>query len=323
MRILITGGTGALGRALVARLLHNPLVDRLAILSRDEHKIKALCDQYRNAFALRTFVGCIRDRDRLELACSGVDAVIHAAALKRVDADINDTSELDKTNVQGTINVLHAALSAGVRKVLLISSDKAVHPANAYGTSKMMAELHTVGFNSYSVPKGLRCSAVRYGNVFASTGSVVHIWRKQIADGQCLTVTDPRMTRFHLTLAQAAEFVITSIQRMRGGEIFVPILPSFRLYDLAQAMTPRPDRTIAITGLRPGGEKLHESLLSDEEPLRTMFDQDRYCVKPSHQSWSDAPYPGVPVKPDMIYRSDVNDKWLSADDLRVLLKETP
>lgn len=317
MRILITGATGSLGKALVARLVGDSLVERLCVLSRDEHKIRALADQYPEPTPLRWFVGDVRDEARLRIACHGVDAVIHAAALKRIDSVINESTELDKTNAQGTLNVLRAAMENGVRKVLFISSDKACQPTNAYGCSKMLAECHTVGFNSYSMPKGMACAAVRYGNVFGSTGSIVHIWRQALADGKLLPLTDARMTRFHITLAEAVEFCLSSLMRLRGGEIFIPDLPAYRLVDLADAMG---GKTVTV-GLRPGGEKLAEILLSEEEPTRTLWQEDRYVVQPAHQTWSSSRYRGDLLLRDPHLKSDWPERWLTVEQLRLVIKE--
>jgi UDP-N-acetylglucosamine 4,6-dehydratase len=318
MRVLITGGTGALGKALVDRLVHDQMIERLCVLSRDEHKVRALADRYPEPNPLRWFVGDVRDRDRLRVACHGVDAVIHAAALKRIDAVINNSIEVDKTNIQGTINVLHAAMDAGVRKVLFISSDKACMPTNAYGCSKMMAECHTIGFNNFSMPRGMACAAVRYGNVFGSTGSILRVWRQCKADGKSLPLTDYRMTRFHLTLTQAVEFCLSSLMRMTGGEIFVPNLKAFRLVDLALAMA---CPTIA-TGLRPGGEKLAEIMLSLEEPARTLWQDDRFVIQPAHHNWNASRYRGEPLTDDPHLSSDWPARWMTVEELQQVERET-
>lgn len=319
MRILITGATGALGKSLISRLVTDQMVERLCVLSRDEHKVRLLADQYPEPNPLRWFVGDVRDESRLRIACQGVDAVIHAAALKRIDAVVNESTELDKTNVQGTLHLLHAAMECNVRKVLFISSDKACQPTNAYGCTKMLAECHTVGFNSYSMPRGMACSAVRYGNVFGSTGSILHIWRQALKDGKPLPLTDYRMTRFHLTLSQAVEFCLSSLMRMKGGEIFVPDLPAFRLTDLAEAIG---GQTVSM-GLRPGGEKLAEVMLSEEEPGRTLWQDDRYLVKPAHQTWSSSQFRGEQLEKDPHLHSDWPNRWLTVDKLKKVLEETP
>ena len=324
MRILITGASGFLGRALVDRLKNDTLVERLCVLSRDEHKIAKMADGYDGKASLRTFVGDVRDPSRLIYACKGVDVVIHAAALKRIDAVVNESLELDKTNVQGTVNVLRAGLESGVRKVLFISSDKAAEPCNAYGASKMMAECHAIGFNQYSIPQGMAVSAVRYGNVFASTGSIYHIWKKAIEENRALSITDINMTRFHISIQQAVDLCLTSLQRMTGGEIFIPDLPAYRLRDLAQAMLGEEvklNHNLFLSGLRPGGEKLAEIMLSQEEPGRTLWQQDRYVVMPAHRSWSASPYQGVKLSGDPHLISSWPSRWLSVDQLKRIVEE--
>lgn len=331
MRILITGASGFLGRALVERLKNDTMVERLCVLSRDEHKIAKLANEYDGRVSLRTFVGDVRDLSRLEFACRNVDAVIHAAALKRIDAIVNESLELDKTNVQGTVNVLRASLECGVRKVLFISSDKAAEPCNAYGASKMMAECHAIGFNAYSIPQGMAVSAVRYGNVFASTGSIYHIWKKCIDEGKFIPITSCDMTRFHISIQQAVELCLTSLQRMVGGEVFVPDLPAYRLSDLGLAML-EIDRDskggdvaygnrFDIVGLRPGGEKLHEIMLTQEEPGRTLWQTDRYVVTPAHRSWSASPYAGEPLRQDPHLISSWPERWLTVEQLRKITEE--
>lgn len=328
MRILITGGTGALGKAIVSRLAKDPLIEKICILSRDEHKVAAMAALYEEPHPIRWFVGDIRDRERMRVACQGVDVVIHAAALKRIDAIVNESIELDKTNVGGTVNVLHAAMDAGVRKVLVVSSDKAVHPANAYGTTKMLAECHAVGFNAYSYPKGMAVSVVRYGNVAKSTGSIFHIWKQAIEDGRSLPLTHPDMTRFHITLPQAVEFCISSIQRMTGGEVFIPDLPAYRLVDVGRAMLLNAgklcgDDSFNLTGLRPGGEKLSERMLSDEEPGRTLWQGDRYIVTPSHRTWSSSKYYGLQLDVDPALDSSCQSRWMSIEQLQKEFACTP
>lgn len=317
MRVLITGGTGALGKALVQRLSSDPLVERIRVLSRDEHKVAAMASDYVEPHPIRWLVGDVRDYERMRAACHGVDVVIHAAALKRIDSIVNDSIELDKTNIAGTVNVLQAALETKVRKVLVVSSDKAVHPANAYGCSKMMAECHSVGFNAVSMPQGMAVSAVRYGNVFKSTGSIWHIWSKCIAEKKPLPLTDYRMTRFHITLPQAVEFCLSSLMRMQGGEIFIPELRAYAVCDLGAAMLKLAGEVIQFEkiGLRPGGEKLHERMLSDEEPSRTLWQRDRYMVMPSYRPWSAAPYSGAALTDDPQLVSNKPSRLMSVEDI--------
>lgn len=321
MRLLITGSSGFLGKAIINRLKNDPLVERLCIMSRDEHKLYKLAEEYDGTASIRTFIADVRDRERMRTACQGVDAVIHAAALKRIDAVVNESIELDKTNVRGTVNVLQAAMEAGVRKALVVSSDKAVQPTNAYGTTKMMAECHAVGFNAYSFPKGLAVSVVRYGNVAKSTGSIYHIWKPLAEQGKKLPLTNIEMTRFHISMEQAVEFCISSLQRMQGGEIFVPDLPAYRLCDVGKAMLENAGRTneklpFQLVGLRPGGEKLAERMLSDEEPGRTLWQGDRYVVTPCHRTWSAAPYRGEKLEGNPHLVSSWPDRWMSVEALR-------
>ncbi len=183
----------------------------------------------------------------------------------------------------------------------------------------MAAECHTVGFNNFSMPRGMACSAVRYGNVFGSTGSILHVWRQALKDGKPLPLTDARMTRFHMTLPQAVEFCLSSMMRMKGGEIFVPDLPAFRLTDLAEAMG---GETVSM-GLRPGGEKLAELMLSEEEPGRTLWQDDRYLILPAHQNWSSSQFRGTALTSDPHLSSDWPSRWLTVEQLKTVLEETP
>lgn len=312
MRILITGASGFLGRALVVRLKNDLMIERLCVLSRDEHKISRMAEEYDGKASLRTFVGDVRDASRMHHACRNVDVVIHAAALKRIDAIVNESLELQKTNIDGTVNVLNAALECGVRKVLVVSSDKAAMPCNAYGATKMLMECHAVGFNAYSVPRGMAVACVRYGNVAKSTGSVFHIWSACKQRGKPLPLTSPQMTRFHISQEQAVEFCLTSLQRMVGGEIFVPDLPSYKLTTLAEAI----GGTVQPIGLRPGGEKLYERMLTDEEPSRTLWQDDRYVVTPAHRSWSASPYRGVALDYEPYLRSDYPQRLMAVHEVR-------
>lgn|SRR5574341_864064 len=315
MRIAITGGSGALGRQLIADFLAAG-VRTIRILSRDEHKHVALEEQF-GKDRVRCFVADVRDPQRLTDIFFGCEIVIHAAALKRVDGTPYNLEEHRKTNIQGTVNVLRAARDADVSRLLTVSSDKVCAPANAYGCSKMWAELETTHFNAQSMPRGMRASCVRYGNVFASTGSVIELWRRALACGERLRLTDPAMTRFHITLPQASAFIRQALTRMLGGEIFVPKLPSYRLTDVLEAIAPGHDPV--IIGRRPGGEKLAEQLLGEEECMRTLDDGWAYVVTPPIRTWSEEPYPGAPISTDWCYRSDRNDRWMTVEDLRALL----
>ena len=298
MKLCITGGTGSLGQALLAHFLPDPEVTRLVVLSRDEVKQDALSNRFVD-LRLNWFLGDVRDRERCQMAFHGCDTVVHAAALKRITRGANDPWEFTKTNVLGTINVILAALAAKVERVLFISSDKAVEATNLYGKTKALAEDFAVQSNSYTYPQALRVSVLRYGNVMASRGSVLEVWQGQAAEGGPLTLTDTRMTRFLVSLPQAARWVHATLDRMEGGEIFVPRLPSARIVDLAGLL--HPTVPIKYTGIRSGGEKLHEILISQEEKTRTMtmLDPFRYVILPSHHSWRTAPWAYYPIVGDV------------------------
>lgn len=317
IRVLVTGGTGSLGRALIRRLL-SAGAERICSLARKELDNAKLQAAYADTDQVRVFTGDVRDLDRLTDAMWGLDTVIHAAALKRVDGGSYEPEEMLLTNVWGTRNVLRAAQDAGIRRVVFISSDKAVQPLNIYGAAKMAAEHLVVNRNSFSVPHGLACSVVRYGNVLGSNGSVIHLWRQQVAEDKPITVTDPRITRFWLTLDQACDLVFHCLQVMRGGEILLPILPSMRILDLAEALAPGYRRE--ITGLRPGGEKLHESLMSSEEVKRSVRRDGHIVIQPTHHSWTSEAWEGDPLPEDFVYRSDANDKWVSVEQMREWIK---
>jgi UDP-N-acetylglucosamine 4,6-dehydratase len=292
MRLLISGGTGSLGLALTRHFVGS--VERLVVFSRDEHKQARMHASYPDHPAnLRFLLGDVRDREALVHTMHGCDTVIHAAALKRVDNISCQPIEIKKTNVDGTQNVLEAALEAGVKKVLLVSTDKAVMPENIYGATKMMAEQLTTQFNAISYPRGMRCSVVRFGNLWHSHGSVIDVWMEAAQAGKDLPITDLQMTRFVMTMGQACTFIAQALDDMEGGEIFVPQLPTMRLVDLGKAIIAvyaTAPCTLVPMGLRPGGEKVHERMLSDDEPKRTLTCKSRFTIMPSHRTWSDVPY---------------------------------
>src|SRR5512146_1702689 len=258
--VLVTGGTGSFGKKFTKILLAEKNPKKIIIFSRDELKQHEMQVGGYNHPSLRYFIGDIRDRERLVRAMHGVDIVVHAAALKQVPACEYNPMEAIKTNIMGTANVVEAALDAGVKKVMTISTDKAVNPVNLYGATKLAAEKLTVQSNAYAAGAATRYACVRYGNVVGSRGSVVPVFLKQRGSGR-LTITDDRMTRFWLSLEQGVRFVIKCVEEMRGGEVFVPKIPSLKVIDLARAIAP--GASVSIVGIRPG-EKLHEVLISED-----------------------------------------------------------
>jgi UDP-N-acetylglucosamine 4,6-dehydratase len=265
---------------------------------------------------MRYVIGDVRDSDRLDRAFQGVDIVVHAAALKQVPACEYNPFEAIQTNIIGAKNVIDSAIDHGVKKVLAISTDKAVSPVNLYGATKLCAEKMFVQANAYSGQGGTRFSCSRYGNVIGSRGSVVPLFRDQLKSGT-LTLTDRRMTRFFLTLEEGVRFVLQSLERMHGGEIFVPKIPSVRIIDLAKAMGPHCE--IREVGIRPG-EKLHEMLISEDEARQSIDLDDCYVIKPTHPWWGADNFDGARRLPDgFAYTSDSNPEWISSDELGALV----
>lgn len=315
--VLITGGTGSLGRALIARILpHRPR--RLIVLSRDELKQSEMRQQYPDdSGPMRYFIGDVRDRDRLVRAFNGVDTVIHAAALKQVPALEYNPREGLQTNIIGAQNVIDAAIDSGVKRVLQISTDKAVQPTNLYGATKMAAEKLMIQANAYAGQRGTRFAVVRYGNVLGSRGSIVPLFLRQREAG-VLTITDVRMTRFWITMAQALLLIEHALTHMSGGEIFVPRVPSMHVIDLARAIAPECSQR--IIGIRPG-EKLHEILISEDEARNTMLCDGVFVIQPSHPWWHSEAIPGCALPDGWVYRSDNNPHRLGIPELQQLLGE--
>jgi len=311
--VLITGGTGSFGKKFTQSLLEEKQPKKIIIFSRDELKQHEMQVHGFNHPSLRYFIGDIRDRDRLIRAMHGVDIVVHAAALKQVPACEYNPMEAIKTNIMGTANVVEAALDAGVKKVMTISTDKAVSPANLYGATKLAAEKLTVQSNAYAAGSATRYSCVRYGNVVGSRGSVVPLFLKQRESG-IVTITDERMTRFWLSLEQGVRFVIRCIEQMHGGEVFVPKIPSTKVVDLARAIVP--NAKIDIVGIRPG-EKLHEALISEDEARNTVEREDMFVVIPTDPLWErNVTYDGNPLPAGFRYTSDNNTEWLDIEGIR-------
>ena len=292
MKILLTGATGTLGRAVLRHALSSRQVTRLAAFARSESRLALLVEEFGHHEAFKPFLGDIRDERRLLDACVDIDVVIHAAALKRVDDGAYNPLEMHKTNVIGSINVANAARAAGVRDVLLVSSDKAVSAINTYGGSKFQAENCLRELNAYTVPRGTRLSCVRYGNVLASTGSVLTVWDRQRRAGQPLTVTDDTMTRFWMTIDEAVTHIFTALRVMRGGEIIVPVMRSSTLKRLAEAFQVATGYhgTLSVVGKRPGGEKRHEILINEDEALRAIAQEGVIVIPPAVHSWTSTPW---------------------------------
>ncbi len=324
MKILVTGGTGSFGRAFIGHCQeHHPEVTRLISLSRDEVKADQIGDQFKTYHQFRAYLGDVRDYHRLCQAFYGTDVVVHAAALKRVNAH-TDGGELIKTNVIGTMNVVNACLACGVKQLVFISSDKAVEAMNQYGKTKASAEGFVIGSNAYH-PETFRASVVRYGNVLGSRGSVLQLWRKQQQRGERLQITDTEMTRFWMPLSAAVELVWKAIDRQVGGEIFVPSLKSASVHDLMRTVVRQTgnfrELNASVIGIRAGGEKVHEVLLSTEEVTRTLYDSscDLYIVPPSGPTWTQDAWAGKAVPSTYRYTSNAPDRLMNDAQLRSLI----
>jgi UDP-N-acetylglucosamine 4,6-dehydratase len=309
--VLITGGTGSFGRRMTRVLLDEYDPAKIIIFSRDELKQHEMQTGEFDDPRLRYFIGDVRDYSRLKRAMRDVDIVIHAAALKQVMACEYNPIEAINTNVMGARNIVDAALDTDVKRVIAIGTDKAVDPINLYGATKLAAEKLVVDSNSYSGAGGPRFAGTRYGNVVGSRGSVVPLFQRQRESGR-ITVTDPEMTRFWITLDQGVRFVIRCVEEMRGGEVFVPKIPSMNVMDLARAVAP--DAEIDVVGIRPG-EKLHEMLISKSESRLALDVGEMYIVTPVHSWWTNEHWSGEPVPREFAYTSDGNDRWLTPDEL--------
>ncbi len=320
--VLITGGTGSFGKKFVELMLKEFHPRKIIIFSRDELKQYEM--QRVLGFdhpSLRYFIGDVRDRDRLRRAMMGVDIVVHAAALKQVPACEYNPMEAIKTNILGSANVVEAALDAGVEKVLMLSTDKAVNPINLYGATKLAAEKLVIQSNVYAAHTHTRFSCVRYGNVIGSRGSVVPLFLKQRQTGR-ITVTDPRMTRFWISLEQGVRFVIRAIEQMTGGEVFVPKIPSMKVMDLVKAIAPEAE--VEYIGIRPG-EKLHEVLIHEDEARYTVELPDMFVILPlplQDIAWFGREWQrkGKPLPEGFRYASNTNTRWLTVEELRELVR---
>ena len=316
--VLVTGVTGSFGQKFTDIVLARYRLKKLIILSRDELKQYEMRQRHPESH-VNFFLGDVRDRERLYRAFEGVDIVLHAAALKQIPAAEYNPFEAVKTNVLGAAHVIDAAIDRGVEKVIALSSDKAANPINLYGATKLCADKLFVAANSYSGAKPTRFGVVRYGNVVGSRGSVIPLFLKARKSGR-IPITDPRMTRFWITLEQGVDFVLACLGRMVGGEIFVPKIPSMKVTDLAQAIAP--DCDLEVVGIRPG-EKLHETMVPEDDARMTLEYEDYFVIQPSHPFWDAEVYRklkgGKPCPDGFRYSSDANECWLSVDELRRMI----
>jgi len=315
--VLVTGGTGSFGRKFIEVMMNEYHPEKVIVYSRDElkqHEMRTAGFEHPN---LRYFIGDVRDLTRLRRAFNGVDVVVHAAALKQVPACEYNPMEAVKTNILGSSNVVDAALDAGVKKVLALSTDKAVNPVNLYGATKLAAEKLMIQSNAYAGGMTSRFSCVRYGNVIGSRGSVVPLFLQQRGTGE-VTLTDDRMSRFWISLEQGVRFVVRCIEEMQGGEVFVPKIPSMKMTDLAQAIAP--EAAIRNIGIRPG-EKLHEVLISEDEARTTIELEDMYVVQPPAALWFGYHWSeqGKSLPDGFHYASNNNTDWLSVKEIQTMV----
>ena len=314
-RILVTGGTGSFGQKFTEIILkeHNP---KSVCIYDNRELAEVEMKRKFNDKRLRFFIGDVRDKSRLHRAMEGVDIVVHAAALKHVPVCEYNPIEAVKTNIEGAINVIDASIDNSVEKVIAISTDKAVHPVNLYGATKMVAEKLFIQGNSYSGSKGTIFSCSRYGNVLGSSGSVIPLFNEQKKKGE-ITITDKEMTRFWISLEDGIRFVIRCIEMMKGGEIFVPKIPSMRIMDLAEAIAPQAKKK--IVGIRPG-EKIHEILLTEEEARHSKEFDSYFVVVPEFPFWNESNFKdGRNLKEGFRYSSDKNKNWITKEQLKKVL----
>jgi len=321
--ILITGGTGSFGKKFTRKILNEYNPKKVIIYSRDEYKQYLMQKEFAEYKSkLRFFIGDVRDKDRLYRAFDGVDIVIHAAALKHVPLMEYNPIEAVKTNIGGAENIINAAIDKGIEKVIALSTDKAVNPVNLYGATKLVSDKLFVAANAYAGAKKTRFSVVRYGNVAGSRGSVIPFFFKLIKEGaKELPITDFRMTRFWITLDEGVELVFKAIKESKGGEIYVSKIPSFKITDLAKAICP--ECKLKEIGIREG-EKLHEVMITEEDSRTTYEYEDHYIIYPNFDWWNIKEHfkdGGKKVKEGFRYSSDINDKWLSANQLKQLLNK--
>ena len=317
--VMITGGTGSFGKVFVNFVLADTEAKRIVIFSRDELKQWEMAQQFEGERRqrLRFFLGDVRDRDRLFRAMDGVDYVVHAAALKQVPAAEYNPFEAVQTNILGARNVIDAAIDRRVRRVIALSTDKACSPINLYGATKLVSDKLFIDGNAYAGARDTRFAVVRYGNVIGSRGSVVPLFRRLAPSGK-LPITDLQMTRFWITLDRGVQTVIRGLEILRGGEIFVPKIPSMRVVDLALAIAP--DAQLEEVGIR-AGEKLHEELINLHDARYTIDLGDCYAIEPAMEWWQGKKHDGAAVPAGFHYTSDNNDKWLTVEQLQEMIRD--
>ena len=323
--ILITGGTGSFGKKYTQILLKNYKPNKIIIYSRDELKQYEMASEFSHS-SMRYFIGDVRDESRLNTAMNGVDFVIHAAAMKHVPIAEYNPMECIKTNIHGAQNVINASLKNGVEKVIALSTDKACNPVNLYGATKLASDKLFIAANNIAGQSPTRFSVVRYGNVVGSRGSVVPLFKKLIENGaKELPITDERMTRFWITLEDGVKFVLKNFERMHGGELFIPKIPSMKITDLAATLAP--NLPIKLIGIRPG-EKLHEIMISADDALHSLEFDDHYVITPSIRFYDkEADFAinklgqkGRTIKRGFDYRSDNNTQWLNQQSLKEMIE---
>lgn len=314
--ILVTGGTGSFGKKMTRILLDEYSPKKVIVYSRDEFKQSEMQKEFSGYKNIRFFIGDVRDQQRLKMAMNGVDFVIHAAALKHVPLMEYNPGEAIKTNIMGAMNIIDVCIECGVKKVIALSTDKACNPINLYGATKLCSDKLFVAGNAYSGADGTRFSVVRYGNVVGSRGSVVPFFLEQKKNG-VVPITDARMTRFWITLEQGVRFVIKNFERMQGGEIFVPKIPSMNIMDLAKAIAP--ECKTKIVGIRPG-EKLHEVMISEDDARNTKEFADCYIIYPVFRWWNEDNHSdGKYVSDGFRYSSDGNPEQLTPGQLKKMI----
>lgn len=315
--VLVTGGTGSFGKKFVKKALELQ-AKKIIIFSRDELKQYEMRQQFNNDKRLRFFIGDVRDKERLYRAFNGVDIVIHAAAMKHVEACEYNPFEAVKTNINGAQNIIEAAIDSKVDKVIALSTDKAAAPVNLYGATKLASDKLFIAGNSYVGEESTKFAVVRYGNVVGSRGSVIPFFQR-VKETGILPITDERMTRFWITLDQGVQFVLDSLERMQGGELFVPKIPSMNIMDLAKAICPQCETK--VIGIRPG-EKLHEVMITQDDARHTIEFEDHYVITPEFPWWGSRveKNSSQPVQEGFVYSSETNSKWLTIEQLKIMIQ---